>query len=89
MKSIKLSFVIVATLLLASFSSVRADSSIPKSYPLTKCPVSDDKLGEHGKAVKVTYKGTDVYLCCTSCKKDFDKNPAKYVKMVKDASRKK
>ena len=61
----------------------------PKTYPLTKCCVSDEKLGEHGKPVKVTADGTDVWLCCKSCVKDFNKAPAKYVKMVKDAAPKK
>ena len=66
-----------------------ADTGVPKSYPLTKCPVSDEKLGEHGKPVKVTSEGTDVWLCCKSCVKDFNKEPAKFVKMVKDAPAKK
>ena len=57
----------------------------PKDYPLKKCVVSDEKLGEHGKPVKVTSEGTDVWLCCKSCVKDFNKAPAKFVKMVKDA----
>jgi YHS domain-containing protein len=71
-------------------STLRADSGIPKSYPLKTCPVSGDKLGEHGKSVKVTAPdGTDVYLCCRDCLKDFKKNPAKYAKMVKDAEGKK
>ena len=26
-----------------------APAGVPKSYPLTKCVVSDVKLGEHGK----------------------------------------
>jgi len=57
---------------------------------LKKCVVSDEKLGEHGKPVKVTAPdGTDVYLCCKDCKKDFDKDPTKYAKMVKDAKGKK
>ena len=65
-------------------------SGVPKDYPLTKCVVSDDKLGEHGKPVKVTTPdGTDVYLCCKDCVKDFKKDPAKYGKMVKDAGKKK
>jgi YHS domain-containing protein len=81
--------ILLAAILFVTTSAALADSAIPKSYPLTKCPVSGDKLGEHGKAVKVTYKGTDVYLCCRDCKKDFDKNPAKYVKIVKDAAAKK
>ena len=60
-------------------------SGVPKDYPLKKCVVSDEKLGEHGKPVKVTSEGTDVWLCCKSCVKDFNKEPAKFVKMVKDA----
>jgi len=88
MYSNKLSLFLAAAWLLVG-SAVYADSSIPKNYPLSKCPVSGDKLGEHGKLTKVTYEGTDVYLCCKDCVKDFNKNPKKYVKMVKDASVKK
>ena len=63
---------------------------VPKDYPLKTCPVSKDKLGEHGKVVKATAPdGTDVYLCCKDCMKDFKKDPAKYAKMVKDAAPKK
>ncbi|MDZ4289942.1 MAG: hypothetical protein U0984_18395, partial [Prosthecobacter sp.] len=54
----------------------------PASYPLKTCPVSDEKLGDMGKPIKVTHDGTDVYLCCKSCVKDFNKDPAKYTKMV-------
>ena len=61
-------------------------TGIPASYPLKKCPVSDEALGEMGKPIKVTHEGTDVYLCCKSCLKDFNKDPAKYVNMVKDAA---
>ena len=89
MKTIQLTLILTATALFAGISTVWADSAIPKTYPLKTCPVSDDKLGEHGKSVKVTYQGVDVYLCCKDCVKDFNKNPAKYVKMVKDASAKK
>jgi len=62
-----------------------ADSG-PKSYPLSKCVVSGEKLGEHGNPVKVTSDGTDVYFCCKSCLKDFNKDPKKFVKMVTDAA---
>ena len=64
-------------------------AGVPKTYPLKKCVVSNDPLGEHGKPVKVTSEGTDVYLCCKDCLKDWKKDPAKYVKMVKDAPAKK
>lgn len=77
-----------------SFSLINAADSkapegVPASYPLKKCVISDDPLGEMGNPVKVTYEDTDVYLCCKSCVKDFKKDPARYVKMVKDAAAKK
>jgi YHS domain-containing protein len=75
--------------MLGSVVTASADSGVPKDYPLKKCPVSDETLGEHGKPVKVTHDGTDVYLCCKSCIKDFKKEPAKFTTMVKDAAPKK
>lgn len=76
---------LTAAVLLGGVATVRADSGVPKDYPLKKCPVSGDGF-DHGKAVKVTTPdGTDVYLCCKDCVKDFKKDPAKYGKMVKDA----
>lgn len=90
MKTIKLTLLLAAASMLGSVSTVRADSAVPKTYPLKKCVVSDEALGEHGKPVKVTTPdGTDVYLCCKDCVKDFKKNPAKYEKIVKDAHPKK
>ena len=80
---------ILAATLLAGSIAFAADSGVPKDYPLTKCPVSDEKLGEHGRPVKVTSDGTDVWLCCKSCTKDFNKEPKKFTKMVKDAAAKK
>jgi YHS domain-containing protein len=89
MKITKSVFCIVS-LLLASHLVSFASSGIPKTYPLKKCVVSDDPLGEHGKAIKVTgTDGTEIYLCCKDCLKDFKKDPAKYTKMVKDAAKKK
>ncbi|MEO6741242.1 MAG: hypothetical protein ABIP20_13400 [Chthoniobacteraceae bacterium] len=65
---------------------VLADSTVPSSYPLRKCVVSGEKLGGHGKPVKVTSDGTDVYFCCKACINDFNKDPKKFVKMVTDAA---
>lgn len=63
-------------------------AAVPKDYPLKKCVVSDETLGEQGPPVKVTSHGTDVWLCCKMCVKDFNKNPEKFVKMVHDAKAK-
>jgi YHS domain-containing protein len=89
MKSIKLPLLAAAAMLGAIVSASAADSGVPKDYPLTKCPVSDEPYGGDMKPYKVTHEGTDVWLCCKSCLKDFKKDPAKYAGMVKEASTKK
>lgn len=66
-----------------------ADSGVPKDFPLKKCPISGEAYGGGMTPFKVTHEGTDVWLCCKNCKKDFDKDPAKYAKQVKDAAPKK
>jgi YHS domain-containing protein len=58
----------------------------PKPDLLTTCPVSGDKLGEMGKPYVFVYQGQEVKLCCPNCKKDFDKDPAKYLKKIQDAA---
>ena len=80
---------LAAAFITTSTFAAPATEGVPKDYPLTKCPVSDEKLGEHGKPVKAAAEGTDVWLCCKSCIKDFNKEPKKFVKMVKDAEAKK
>ena len=57
----------------------------PKPDKLTTCPVSGEKLGEMGKPYVFVYKDQEVKLCCTGCKKDFDKNPEKYMKKIREA----
>jgi YHS domain-containing protein len=56
---------------------------------LKTCPVSGDKLGgDMGGPYVFSYQGQEVKLCCKSCKKDFDKNPAKYMKLIRAADKK-
>ncbi|WP_395743620.1 hypothetical protein [Prosthecobacter sp.] len=86
----KIILALLFTLGLAHAADTKAPEGIPASYPLKTCAVSGEAFGgEMGKPVKVTHEGTDVYLCCKSCLKDFKADPAKYVKMVKDAAAKK
>jgi len=59
----------------------------PKPDLLKTCPVSGDKLGEMGKPFVFEYKGREVKLCCKNCKKDFDKDPAKYIKKIEAADK--
>jgi YHS domain-containing protein len=59
----------------------------PKPDKLTTCPVSGDKLGEMGKPFVFIYKDREVKLCCKNCKKDFDKDPDKYIKKIAEADK--
>ncbi|HEV2327787.1 MAG TPA: hypothetical protein VGY56_03240 [Verrucomicrobiae bacterium] len=69
-------------------ASATPHSPPPKPDLLTTCPVSGDKLGEMGKPFVFVYKGQEVKLCCPDCKTDFDKNPAKYMKLIRAADKK-
>ena len=63
-----------------------AASTPPKPDKLTTCPVSGEKLDEMGKPYVFVYQGQEVKLCCSGCKKDFDKDPAPYIKKIQDAA---
>jgi YHS domain-containing protein len=64
-----------------------ATATPPKPDRLTTCPVSGDKLGEMGKPYVFVYQGQEIKLCCSGCKKDFDKDPAKYVAKIRAADK--
>ena len=94
MKSLKILTVagLVAGVLSLSLI-VRADDQklggklIP--YPLKTCVVSGEKLGgDMGGPVLYSYKGREIKFCCKDCRKDFDKDPAKYVKKLEEAEAK-
>lgn len=68
---------------------LRADDQLkPLPYPLATCFISGDQLGDMGKPVVFTYEGQELIMCCKDCKKKFDKNPKKYMKIFQDAVKK-
>ena len=71
---------------LAGFAAEKKEKS--KAYPLDKCVVTDEKLGEMGKPYAFKHEGREVQLCCKSCLKDFKKEPAKYIKKIEEAEAK-
>jgi YHS domain-containing protein len=88
MKALKLiqkSLLMGAALLALATVTVKAEDKAPISDKMTTCPVSGDKLGEMGKAYVFNYQGHEVKLCCKDCKKDFDKDPAQYMKKIQAA----
>lgn len=75
-----------AALVAAAGLSTRAEEAKPKPDMLTTCPVSGDKIGgDMGKPFVFTYKDQEVKLCCKDCKKDFDKDPEKYMAKIRAA----
>lgn len=49
----------------------------------TTCPVMPDE--ESDPDIYVEHQGEKVYLCCTKCKREFKKEPAKYLEQVRKA----
>jgi len=57
-----------------------------KDYVLKTCPVSKEEFGgDMGKPVDLVVGGRLVRLCCNDCKKDVEKDPAKFIAMVDEA----
>jgi YHS domain-containing protein len=82
---------LTAALLAAPVASPAADAKPAKAkpYPLDTCVVSGEKFGgDMGEPYLFTYEGREIKLCCKSCKKDFDKTPAKFVAKVDEAAKK-
>jgi YHS domain-containing protein len=59
-----------------------------KPYTLKNCIVSGDKLGEMGEPFVYKYQGREIKFCCKNCLKDFNKEPANYVKKIQEAEAK-
>lgn len=95
MKMLKWMLALAVTATLMALATARADdpktntpAAKPIPYPLKTCPVSDDKLGEMGAPYVFVYQGQEIKFCCSGCKKDFLKDPAKYLKKIKEEAAK-
>ena len=95
MKLLKLAAVLTVAAALFAVAVVRAGdtstntpSAKPIPYPLKTCPVSGDKLGEMGDPYVFVYQGQEIKFCCPDCKKDFLKDPQKYLKQIRDEAAK-
>ena len=59
-----------------------------KAYPLNVCLVSDEKLGgDMGDPFVFVHSDQQIKLCCKSCKKDFDKDSAKFIQKLAKAEK--
>ena len=84
-------------LLVGSFSlSLKAEDAKPDNaaiiakqkptYPMKTCVVTGDKL--EGDSIDYVYEGRLIRFCCKDCVKDFNKEPAKYLKVLDAAAAK-
>ncbi len=73
---------------LAGFAEEKKEAKKLIPYTLQTCPVSGEKLGEMGKFVVFEYKDREIKFCCKDCKKDFVKNPEKFLKKIAEAEKK-
>ena len=91
MKSLAVAAIAAALLFTAtaSFAAEEKTAAKAKPYPLKTCVVTDEKFGgDMGDPYVFTHEGREVKLCCKGCLKDFNKEPAKYVKKMKAAEKK-
>jgi len=78
----------LVTFALAAAGPLSAADTAAKPYPLNTCIVSGEKLDSMGKPYLFTSDGQEVKLCCKSCLKDFNKEPAKYLKELEGKAKK-
>jgi YHS domain-containing protein len=92
MKTLKsfVSAILLTSLCAAPLAGFAADQQTqkPKAYTLKTCIVTDEKLGEMGDPYVYVYKGRELKFCCKGCLKDFNKEPAKYIKKLEEAEAK-
>jgi len=76
---------LILALVLMPLGALAAQSADSAPYPLEKCIVSGETLGEHGEVVIKEYDGREVRFCCKMCVKDFEKDQASFLKKMDDA----
>ncbi len=69
-------------------AALKLEKTTPSAnYPLKTCVVSGEELASMGDRVAYKWGDTEVQFCCPDCVKEFEKDPAKFVAMVKAATK--
>ena len=83
---------LICTLSTAAVSCSRSDEARPaanvKPYPLDTCLVCDMKLAEMQHPCVFTYRDREIKVCDKGEQKDFEKEPATYLKKLEEAEAK-
>ncbi|HWH69648.1 MAG TPA: TRASH domain-containing protein [Candidatus Sulfotelmatobacter sp.] len=80
----------LSSLALAAEHEAHGDAKNPKlkPYTLKTCLVSGEKLGgSMGDPYVHKYQDREIKFCCKGCLKDFNKEPAKYLKKLDEAEK--
>ena len=87
-----------------TYTLIRVDGSTDKAwlsdarakYPIDTCVVSGERLEDHAESKRqdMVYREPGkpdrlVRFCCKSCIKDFEKDPARFLKLLDEAAAKK
>ena len=79
-RQIKTVIAMVCALTLMYGCAATAEKPAPRGVDVTVlCPVSKTGVKADDSAQMVEYGGKKYYFCCSSCKKEFEKNPEKYL----------
>ena len=78
-------YALILGLVLIPLGAVATPSSEQAPYPLDKCIVTGETLGEHGDVVIKEYDGREIRFCCKMCVKDFEKDQASFMQKLDDA----
>lgn len=82
-------FCIVAGTVDGASKEAKKNDSAVKPYPLSICLVTDSDLGSMGSPITKVYDGQQIKFCCKPCVKEFEQNPAVYLKKLAELSDKK
>lgn len=80
------SSILLGVLFAFAVGATLATQAAEDTYPLTTCVVSGEELGEMGAPIIFNHEGREIRFCCKHCRKDFLKEPAKYLKKLDDAA---
>lgn len=66
-----------------TISAAQKPKEAPKPYPLGTCLVTGEDLDEMDERISTVYNGQTFEFCCKPCLVKFNKNPEKYVSMLR------
>ncbi len=81
-------FCILAVSVEVTSKDLKKNEGPVQPYPLSICLVTDSDLGSMGSPITKVYNGQQIKFCCKPCVREFEKNPAVYLKKLSELSKK-